>query len=402
MTYRVPYAQASYTMTNAEVASVVRSLQDPGRLVAGPRIAEFEQKISDVLGMRSGVMVNSGSSANLIALLALKHAHGIPDGAAVLTPVLTGGWIVGPILQAGLKPVFCDVEPGTYVAGLSEIRRRVAETRPAILLYPLLLGNSADLIRLAPELRNAHVQVLVDSCDTLNPALSTSLFKVADAVTTSFYASHIITAAGGGGMACFRGAAAEYHARMISHWGRQSIAFGDADDLERRFQHKIDGFPYDAKFVFAEEGYNVQPLELQAAFGLVQLEMLNYRIKERRARFAEITAFLDRYRNWLQLPLQPQPTPSVWLAYPITIHPAAPFSRMELAQHLEQNGVQTRPIMGGNILRQPAFRYLKDGREYPVADHVMRNGLMVGCHESLTLDQMAHLCRMFLSFMESF
>lgn len=400
MTYRVPYAQASYTLTNAEVAAVVRTLQNPARLVAGPQIAEFEDRIRTVLGMRAGVMVNSGSSANLIALLALKHLHGIQDGATVLTPVLTGGWIVGPILQAGLKPVFCDVEPGTYVASPSEIRRRVAEAKPAILLYPLLLGNSADLIRLAPELRDAGIPVLVDSCDTLNPPLSPTLFKVADAVTTSFYASHIITAAGGGGMACFRNDKAADHARMIAYWGRQSISFGDADDLERRFQYAIDGIPYDAKFVFAEEGYNVQPLELQAAFGLVQLDQLGYRIKERRARFAEITAFLDPYRDWLQLPIQPNPTAPVWLAYPITIMPGAPFTRMELARHLEENGVQTRPIMGGNILRQPAFRYLRNGKdEYLVADYIMRHGLMFGCHESLRPDQMTHLRDTFLEFL---
>ena len=400
MTYRVPYAQAHWG--DAEREAVAQVLAHENRLVAGLCIREFELRIAALLGMSEGVMVNSGSSANLIALLGLKRLFDIPDDAKVLTPVLTGGWIVGPILQALLKPVFCDVEPGTYVAGLADLREAIDRTKPDIVLYPLLLGNSADLLNLSAELKGRRIRLIVDSCDTLNPAFIQAFAKVADAVTTSFYASHIITAAGGGGMACFRDQSAADNARKIAYWGRQSIQFGDADDLERRFQYAIDGIPYDAKFVFADEGYNLQPTEMQAAFGLAQLKRLPERITARAERFSEITRFLTPYADWLTLPRRPNPSAAVWLAYPVTITKSAPFSRMELARALEMTGIQTRPIMGGNITRQPAFYHLKNRREYPVADDVMANGLMFGCHESLDASQMAHLRNTLLGFMEAY
>ena len=386
MTYRVPYAQASWG--DYERFAVAAALQDGERLVSGANIADFEHRVADLLGMAEGVMVNSGSSANLLALLALKQKHNIPDGSAVLTPILTGGWIIGPILQAGLVPVFCDVEPQAYVASIAEIGKRVDQVWPSMVLYPLLLGNGANLFHLRDMLNGRPL--IVDSCDTLNPDLRAGLHKVADAVTTSFYASHMITAAGGGGMVAFKDPDLATKARVLSQWGRQSVEFGDSDDVERRFAYELDGIPFDAKFIFGVEGYNLQPTEVQAAFGLAQLDWLGERVALRRQRFNELRTFIAGTK-WLAPPVQLSPLQPVWLAFPILLKPGAPFTRMDLARHLEANGIQTRPVMGGNITRQPAFKYLADRRTYPVADDVMRNGLLVGCHESLTDDQMSHL-----------
>jgi CDP-6-deoxy-D-xylo-4-hexulose-3-dehydrase len=356
-------------------------LRGPSKqLAAGPKVAEFEERIAEMFGMAHGVMCNSGSSANLLALASLN----LPPGSKVLTPALTFATTVAPIVQLGLTPVFVDVEPDTYVLAANAWEWCDAA------LVPLLLGNTPACV---DDGYPWSVPLVVDACDTLGPVL-----PHAGIVTTSFYASHIITAMGGGGMACFYDGDRATHARLLANWGRASTLI-QTDDIGRRMTDAGLGYEYDAKFLFTEVGYNMQATEAQAAFGLAQLESFDWRMAHRRIRFEHL---MDVFHPWSEFFVLPKSNGTVnWLAFPLTVRESAPFTRAEFVRHLEAYSIQTRPIMAGNILRQPAFRHLGDASRYPVADSVMRGGLLIGCHQGLTSEHIEYVQEVATSFLRA-
>lgn len=378
---KVPYAAPSYGQR--EIDAVVGVLNNPAQIVAGPKVEAFEDRVCALFGKRHGLMVNSGSSANLLALASLE----LEPGAEVITPALTFATTVAPILQLGLVPVLVDVDPATFVVTPEAVRAAIT-TQTGALMIPLLLGNVPDMFGLA----ELGLPIIEDSCDTLGATWAgrpTGYYS--DISTTSFYASHVITAAGGGGMVCFHEGRREHKARLLAHWGRASSLYGHgraSEDIGLRYSHRIDGEPYDAKFLFVEVGYNMQPLELQAAFGLEQLDRLAGFTALRARHWQTLYDFFAQFPHLFTLPeVLPEAGPN-WLAFPIRVRPDAPFTRMEVARYLEGRGIQTRPIMTGNILRQPAFEALGRG-EFLGADAVMREGLLLGCHHALTDDQIA-------------
>jgi CDP-6-deoxy-D-xylo-4-hexulose-3-dehydrase len=367
MTYRVPYAGPVWG--EPEIQAVLDVLRSPSRqLAAGPKVAEFERRIAALFGQPHGVMVNSGSSANLLALAALN----LPRGSRVVTPALTFATTVAPILQLGLVPEFVDVEPGAYVAGPPTLYSGAA-------VLPLLLGNAPDMV----EWRENTTSLIVDSCDTLDVRALT----YADMVTTSFYASHVVTAMGGGGMVCCRWPRHAERVRLLANWGRRSTLV-PSDAIEDRYTTDVLG-PYDAKFLFPVAGYNMQATEAQAAFGLAQLDRLPDFLATRHWHFTQLRSFFECYGEWFVLP---ESAPGAnWLAFPLTVRPEAPFTRLDFVRHLEARGIQTRPIMAGNILRQPGFTHLGDPDRFPVADSVMRGGVLLGCHQGLTDEQIGYV-----------
>lgn len=402
-TMRVPYAQAVYG--KAEIRAAMRVFENPSKIVAGPAVKQFEKKIANLFGKQHGVMVNSGSSANLLALAALD----LPPHAEVITPALTFSTTLAPILQLGLTPVFTDVEPGTYVINAGQVEALITR-RTRALMVPSLIGNLPDWARLRAIARKHDLRLIEDSCDTLGArfrGLPTGAYS--DVSTTSFYASHIITAAGGGGMACFRDAALARRARLMAYWGRESTLFGayeQSEELRKRFRGKLAGRPYDAKFIFSEIGYNFQPTEAQAAFGLAQLARLPAFAARRRARFRELVRFFRRYAQFFIPPRALPGARTSWLAFPLTIRSGAPFTRLAITRRLEERNIQTRPIFTGNVLRQPAFRRMARKRVarrgYPVADAVMQNSFLIGCHQGLTARQVAYLERTVSEFLEPY
>lgn len=356
---KIPYAAPRYGPP--EVRAVVDVLENPDQIASGPKVRAFERKIAALFGHAHGVMVNSGSSANLLALASLE----LPKGAKVVTPACTFATTVAPIVQLGLEPVFVDVEADTYMPTVRALYEAALCQQADAILLPLLLGNGAPR-----RIYYSSVPLIVDSCDTLGCEV-----PWADAVTTSFYASHVITAAGGGGMVCFQDADHADRARLRAHWGRASTLM-DTDDVAERYA----GGEYDRKFLFTEMGYNLQPLELQAAFGLKQLTRLGGFLSQRRENFTHLQDGLAPHEDVLVLP---RALPGAnWLAFPLTVREDAPFTRYALARHLEAHGIQTRPIMAGNILRQPGFQNLGTG-EFPVSDSIMDGGLLVGLHQGL-------------------
>ena len=268
---RVSYAGTVYG--KKEIAAVVRVLNNPFRISAGDAVHAFEEKVAKLFGKKFSVMVNSGSSANLVSLDALN----LPKGSEVITPALTFSTTLAPLLQLGLKPVFVDVEPGTYVVDVGQVERKITKKTRALMI-PSLIGNIPDLERLSRIAKKHELLLVEDSCDTIGATFAgkpTGAYT--DVSTTSFYASHIITAAGGGGMACFKDPVVARRALLKANWGRESTLYGayeKSEELRKRFHSVLNGFIYDGKFIFSEIGYNFQPTELQGAFGLVQLTRL--------------------------------------------------------------------------------------------------------------------------------
>lgn len=388
---KIHYAAPYYDQD--EIAAVVRTLENPRHLGAGPAVEAFERKVAECFEHTHGLMVNSGSSANLLALAALD----LPPGSEVITPALTFGTTVAPILQLGLTPVFVDTEPGTYVTTPEAVEKSVTDRTSAVMI-PLLLGNIPDMVGLRRVCDEHGLAFVEDSCDTLggwHRARKTGYW--ADVTTTSFYATHIITCAGGGGMLCTRDERVAERARLLAYWGRSSSLFGHGEDSED-MDLRLDG-AYDAKFWFTASGYNMQPLELQAAFGLEQLKRLGPFRAIRRARWGRLRR---RVAAWPELHTAHVPAGSdpVWLAFPLEVAEDAPFTREDLARHLEAAGVQTRPIMAGNVLRHPGFRGLADPGAFPVADSVMRNGLLLGCHQGMTRADVDYIADAIDGFMD--
>lgn len=397
---RVSYALAVYGA--AERAAVARVLRDPTKIVPGVAVREFEQRIARLFGKEYGVMVNSGSSANLLAIESLALAK----GAEVVTPALTFATTISPLIQKGYTPVLADVEAGAYQINLGEVESRITR-RTEALMIPSLIGNLPDLARLAAIARKHHLAFVEDSCDTLGATFAgkpTGFYS--DISTTSFYASHIITAAGAGGMVCFRDAAHARRTLVKSSWGRTSTLFGvheQSEDITKRFSARIDGKVYDAKYIFSELGYNFQSTELNAAFGLAQLEKLDLFAARRKKNFKALRDFFSRYEEFFVLPAQHPLADTAWLAFPLMIRRGAPFSRRDITEYFERQNIQTRPIFTGNIMRQPAFRGLLEKRNtashFPVADEIMQQGFLIGCHHGLTPPAHERMQEVSLSFL---
>lgn len=396
---RVGYAQAVYG--REEIDAVVDVLENsPDMLMGGERVAAFEHRVAELFGVAHGVMVNSGSSANLCAVTALN----LEEGSEVITPALTFSTTVAPLLQQGLVPRFVDVDPATYVTSPDRIAAAITDRTSAIMV-PSLIGNVPDLVGIRSVAAAHDLKVVEDSCDTLGASIDGNPTGThADISTTSFYASHVVTAGGFGGLLATDSEDYANAARLLRGWGRSSSLRGESETIEDRFDLSIGSFEYDAKFVFEEVGYNFLPSAISAAFGLVQLDRLSEYRRRRIENFAFLRAALEAHQDLLVLPEQAANVDTAWLAFPIIVKPDASFSRRELQVALETEGVQTRVVFTGNILRQPGFSGSASADElalFPNADAVMEGGVLLGCHQGLGVEDLAYIVKTFEEFVHA-
>lgn len=393
---RVNYGQTVHG--EEEIAAVVEVLRTSTQM--GPKVREMQERVSALFAKKHGIMVNSGSSANYLAMELL----GLEEGSEVITPALTFATTVAPIVRGRLVPAFVDAAVGTYNIDVDKIEEMIGPKTKAMMI-PSLIGNLPDWDRIR-ELADAHgLKVIEDSADTLGATLrGTSTGTRSDISTTSFYGSHVINAAGNGGMLCVTDEELARKAMLLRSWGRTSSLYQDSESIEKRFNVDVDGIPYDAKFLFDELGYNVEPSEMGAAFGLVQLGKLEGNIAAREYNFDRQMDFFRQYEEWFVLPRQMPESRTGWLSFPLTIRPEAPFERRELQIWFEERDVQTRPVFTGNILRQPAMQSVEsrtspDG--YGVSDAVMRGGILLACHHGLDDAQIDYMHETFEAFAKS-
>lgn len=393
---RVNYGQSVHD--EAEIAAVVEVLRTSTQM--GSRVRDMQTRVAALFAKHHGIMVNSGSSANYLAVELLD----LPKGSEVITPALTFATTVAPIARHGLVPAFVDVETATYNIDAPAIEEMIGPKTRAMMI-PSLIGNLPDWDAIRTIADRHGLIVIEDSADTLGATLGgRSTGTRSDISTTSFYGSHVINAAGNGGMLCVNSDDLARRALLLRSWGRSSSLFAESEAIENRFDVKVDGIDYDAKFVFEALGYNLEPSEMGASFGLVQLDRLEENIGRREANFARQRAFFAEYEDWFILPEQRPAARTGWLAFPLTLRADAPFSRREMQIWLERADVQTRPVFTGNILRQPAMQrvpHRRAGRGYPVADAVMRGGVLLACHHGLDDAQIEHMHATFRAFADS-
>ena len=393
---KIYYAKAVYN--NKEISAVMKVLKNPTALMNGPAVKKFEKKASNIFGKKYGLMVNSGSSANLLALASFDFKK----NSEIITPSLTFSTTIAPIYQVGCIPHFIDVQEKKYIADVSQIEKCINKKTVAIMV-PNLLGNIADWKLIFNIAKKYNLKVIEDSADTIGYTyLNKNTGKYSDTVTTSFYGAHLITGAGFGGLVCFNDKKLYDRAKVLREYGRSSATFNESSSVESRFSRKISGIPYDVKYIFSNMGYNFIPSEISAAFALEQLKKLNSIIKIRIKNFEFLNNFFRQYPSIFKLPIQQNKVRTGWLAYPILLKKGIGFSKQDLQIYLEKNDIQTRTIFTGNILKQPIMknRYYKKHREaHKVSDDVMRNGLLIGCHHGLTkrdLNYMVGACKKFL------
>ena len=386
---RVPYGYSVHG--KEEIAAVVKVLG--GNTALGANAKEFENKIAQMFGKKYGIMVNSGSSANLLAFELLN----LPRGSEVITPLLTFATTVAPIVQKGLVPVFVDVDLDTYLINNRRVRKAISKKTKA-LMVPSLLGNIPNLEDLQQIAKKHELYFIEDSCDTLGATYKDRpTGSYSDISTTSFYGSHIINGAGGGGMICVNDPAWAERLLVLRGWGRRSSLFGEKADSEQfsnRFRGILGGVPYDEKFTFSEIGYNFLPLDLSAAFALEQLKKFPKFVQLRRKYFSRLYKFFGKHKEYFILPRQTPNSKSAWLAFPVIIKKDAPFDRFSIIKHLEEHNVQTRPVFTGDITMQPAFRRIQKRmaqQTYPNTRYIMQRAFVIGCHQGLKFEQLDYV-----------
>jgi len=392
---KVPYGTTVHG--EEEIAAVVNVLRTTTQM--GKHVREMEERVAGLYNKQYGIGVNSGSSALYLAADLLNYEA----GTEVITPALTFSTTVAPQIKKGWVPAFIDVEEGTYNIDANKVEEMITPKTKAMII-PNLIGNLPNWKQLREIADKHNLFVLEDSADTLGAEIDgASSGRYTDMSTTSFYGSHIINCAGNGGMLCVNSEEYYNRGRLLRSWGRSSSLFVESEKIENRFNVEIDGIPYDAKFVFEEPGYNIEPSEMGAAFGIVQLNKLGQNIDLRTAHYAKIREFFKQYEEFFILPNQLPNSRTGWLAFAVTIKDNAPFIRRDLQIFLEKRNIQTRTVFTGNILRQPGFKHQPHKAAaggYPEADRVMRGGMLMACHHGLNDAQIAHMMESVSEFMK--
>jgi len=364
-----PYKFESYG--EEEIKAVEDSLRSGWLGGQGPRSIKFEKEVAKRFGKKYGVFVNSGSSACLLAIASLD----LPKGSKIITPACTFATTLAPIIQLGYIPIFVDVDLTSYCATVDDIIEVVDKDVKAIML-PNLIGNKPDWDNLKFELHNhgrSDIILIEDSADTITKT------DITDISTTSFYASHVITAGGVGGMVMFNDK--KHVARCLQYrdWGRIG---DDSEIMDDRFNHSVDGIPYDHKFLYGVLGYHMKACEMNAAFGLVQLKRFEKFSKIRRAIFER---YIENLQGVGDLILPDDSLKPNWLAIPFQTK-----DRLGLLTYLESQNIQTRVTFAGNVTRHPIYReYLQDFKN---ADTIMKNGFLLGAHHGMTKADVDIVC----------
>ena len=368
-------------------------------LIDGPSVKLFEKNVAKLFGKRFGLMVNSGSSANLLAIASLK----LKKGSEIITPTLTFSTTVAPIYQLGMVPHFVDVEMNKFIINTEQIEKAINKKTKAIIV-PNLLGNIPNYKKIYKIAKKYKLKIIEDSADTIGYTVNKKNFgKFTDIATTSFYASHIVTGAGFGGMACFNDKKLYEEAKILRGWGRSSATFNESEDIKKRFSAKVSGIPYDGKYIFLRMGYNFLPSEISAAFGLQQLKKLNNTINIRTKNFKYLKSFFSKFQEFVNLPITNLNARTAWLAFALTIKKNKKFNRRDMQIYFEKNNIQTRTIFTGNILRQPIMKNLKYKsikNSSLISDNVMENGILLGCHHGMKFNDLKYICKIFINFLK--
>ncbi len=441
----VPYAGRVFDADEVEAA--VGATLDFW-LTLGPEGAAFEKELASRLGVKHSLLVNSGSSANLLAIAALT-THKLPEerrikpGDEVITVAAGFPTTVAPIIQCGVVPVFIDNDPATGNARVEQLEAAFAPGKTKAVMMAHSLGNPFDLGAVLEFCRRHDLWLIEDNCDALGSTYSMPMDRAkplgftenspgiladgvnitrytgtwGDLTTQSFYPPHHLTMGEGGAVNIVHRASLKSYAESFRDWGRDCwCASGMDDTCGKRFQWQLGELPkgYDHKYIYSHLGYNLKPLDPQAAIGRQQLKKLSSFIEARKSNWVTLRAGLNDLSEWFEFSLPTHARTAAgtgfdwdasgascdpsWFGFMLRVRPSAPFSHSELAHHLDGKKIGNRMLFGGNLLRQPAFVQLRKDRpqalrvmgEMTGADELMQRALFLGTYPGLTPAMLAY------------
>lgn len=376
---KISYGKNVYNFK--EINAVVKQLKKTTQM--GKSVFLFEKKISKYFKKNYSLMVNSGSSALMLAF----HVLNLNKSDEVITPCLNFGTPISSILQYNLNPIFVDVNLNDLQIDIDKIEKEITK-KTKVFLIPNLIGNIPNWEKIKKLANKYKIKIIEDSADTLGAKIKnipTGYYS--DISITSFYGSHILSCAGNGGMFLTNDKKLYERAKVLRSWGRMSTLLKDSENIKKRLNIKLNGIEYDKKFVFSEQGYNFEPNEIGAAFGLEQLKKFKKFNHTRNKNFFLHLKFFQKFENFFIIPSILKDVKTNFLAFPLIVKKNKYFSRKDLQIYLEKNNIQTRPIFSGNILRHPAFKKLVNTKnklkKFKNSDYIMKNGILIGCHQGL-------------------
>jgi CDP-6-deoxy-D-xylo-4-hexulose-3-dehydrase len=365
-------------------------------LTAGPETEKFERDFAKYVNMRHAFMVNSGSSANLLALSSLTSAklgeRKLNPGDEVITVAAGFPTTVTPILQNNLVPVYIDIDLGTYVANMDDLESSITSKTKAIMMAHTL-GNPFDLKRMTEIAKEHKLWIIEDSCDALGGTyLDQKIGSFGDISTFSFYPAHHITTGEGGAVTTKR-AALKPIIESFRDWGRDCwCAPGCDNTCLKRFEWKLGELPegYDHKYTYSHLGYNLKSGDIQAAIGLAQLAKIDNFVEARRRNWEYLWNGLADLSDFLVLPVKTLDSNPSWFGFALTLKNTCKISRNELVAKLNEKKIGTRLLFGGNLLKQPAFANTPRRviGALPNTDQVMLNTFWLGVWPGLTEDML--------------
>jgi len=396
-----------------EYVRSVKSLLS-GWLVLGQDAIKFERKFPKYFGKKFGILTNSGSSANLLMMAAMrsKRLYNFPKGTKVITPVAGFPTTINPIYQVGFEPVFVDIELESLNLDLDQLEE-AAKSGAKILTFAHVLGNPPNMDRVMEIVKRYDLVLLEDTCDALGGTYKGELLGAhGEMASCSFYPAHHITM-GEGGFVSTKTCEQERVVRSFREWGRGCYCVGKAANLlkngtcKNRFDNWIPTLPneiFDHKFVYEEIGYNLKPIELQASMGLAQIEKIDTIIERRKSNYSKLFDIFEKYEDHLHLPRATKHSDPSWFAFPMTVKDGAPFKRSDITSYLEDHKIQTRNYFAGNIMLQPAYDHLADTNEiikkFPVSRKVTTDTFFLGTSPVITSEQIEYVGSVVDKFMK--
>ena len=399
----IPYSGRVFG--NEEYEAMVDASLD-GWVTEGKYTDQFEKKLSEYLNVKFTSFVNSGSSANLIAISSLTSNYldskKLKTGDEVITVAAGFPTTINPIIQNGLIPVFVDVDLGTYNVNIEELKSAITDKTKAIVLAHTL-GNPFDVYEVKKIAKEFSLFLIEDNCDALGSEYDDKKTgSFGDFSTLSFYPAHHITT-GEGGAVNSNDKNLDTIARSFRDWGRDCYCKpGASNTCGMRFSQQFGELPfgYDHKYVYSNIGYNLKATDIQASLGLAQIKKLNYFVQQRRKNFSALYNALKGYSNLIILPEKTKNSNPSWFGFPITVQNKVGFKRSDIVNYLEQNKIATRMLFAGNATKQPAYinikrRVIGDLRN---TDKIMNDTFFVGVYPGIGSEQINYMIDMFEKF----
>ena len=402
--------------TSDEYIRSIKSLLNEW-LVLGEDAIKFENRFSKFFGKKHGVLTNSGSSSNLLMMLAMtsKKLYNFPKGTKVITPIAGFPTTVNPIFQVGFEPIFVDIKLDTLNLDLDKVEYAAKKHDAKIITFAHVLGNPPNMDKLVDIVEKYGLIFLEDCCDALGSTYDGKpLGSFGEMTSCSFYPAHHITM-GEGGFVAADDCIQERIVRSFREWGRDCYCVGLKANLlkngtcKKRFSEwlpELRGEIFDHKYVYGEIGYNLKPIELQASMGLAQIDKLDEIHQKRKENYSQLFDVFEKYEEYFYLPRATEKSDPSWFAFPLTIKDGVPFNRWDICEFLEDKKIQTRQYFGGSLMLQPAYTHLMDSKkvisEFPNARKVTTDTFFLGTSPVLDEEKINYVGEVVDEFMGRF